>query len=195
MLYQSDILSSANHIVVNLTHLYFVLSLQVLNTNVIVSGLTRPCGDMSCHSTHWTSNQSFLKLTPNCCVLSKEALNTNFSQWFNKNTCKHDITVFTVFRLLTDFVCLYNYEFGLSLCKIVRSSVILLLPLFQHTILRSRQSFLNLTSKWSVLIRKVAEWSFMVFRVIRPYMYMTKHLDMLSVFPVSNSLDDRYIIY
>jgi hypothetical protein len=37
---------------------------------------------------------------------------------------------FTVFRLLTDFVCLYNYEFGLSLCKIVRSSVILLLPLF-----------------------------------------------------------------
>ena len=32
--------------------------------------------------------------------------------------------------LLTDFVCLYNYEFWLSLCKIVRSSVILLLPLF-----------------------------------------------------------------
>ena len=39
------------------------------------------------------------------------------------------ITVFTVFRLLTDFVCLYNYEFWLSLCKIVRSSVILSLPL------------------------------------------------------------------
>jgi hypothetical protein len=37
---------------------------------------------------------------------------------------------FTVFRLLTDFVCLYNYEFWFSLCKIVRSSVILLLPLF-----------------------------------------------------------------
>jgi hypothetical protein len=38
--------------------------------------------------------------------------------------------------LLTDFVCLYNYEFWLSLCKIVRSSVILLLPLFisnKHT--------------------------------------------------------------
>jgi hypothetical protein len=32
--------------------------------------------------------------------------------------------------LWTDFVCLYNYEFWLSLCKIVRSSVILLLPLF-----------------------------------------------------------------
>ena len=40
------------------------------------------------------------------------------------------ITVFTVFRLLTDFVCLYNCEFWLSLYKIVRSSVILLLPLF-----------------------------------------------------------------
>ena len=38
--------------------------------------------------------------------------------------------VFTVFRLLTDFVCLYTYEFWLSLCKIVRSSVILLLPLW-----------------------------------------------------------------
>jgi hypothetical protein len=39
--------------------------------------------------------------------------------------------VFTVFWLLTDFVCLYNYEFLLSLCKIVRSSVILLLPYLQ----------------------------------------------------------------
>jgi hypothetical protein len=38
-------------------------------------------------------------------------------------------TVFRVFRLLTDFVCLYTYEFWLSLRKIVRSSVILLLPL------------------------------------------------------------------
>ena len=41
------------------------------------------------------------------------------------------ITFFTVFRLLTDFVCLYNYEFWFSLCKIVRRSVILLLPLFR----------------------------------------------------------------
>jgi hypothetical protein len=40
------------------------------------------------------------------------------------------ITVFTVFQLLIDFVCLYTYEFLLSLCKIVRSSVILLVPLF-----------------------------------------------------------------
>jgi hypothetical protein len=45
-----------------------------------------------------------------------------------------DITVFTVFRLSTDFVCLYNYVFGLSLCKIVRSSVILVLPLLSHSV-------------------------------------------------------------
>ena len=43
------------------------------------------------------------------------------------------ITVFTLFRLLTDFVCLYTYEFWLSLCKIVWSSVILLLPLFVNS--------------------------------------------------------------
>ena len=37
--------------------------------------------------------------------------------------------VFPVFRLLTDFVCLLTYEFCLSLWKIARYSVILLLPL------------------------------------------------------------------
>jgi hypothetical protein len=36
-------------------------------------------------------------------------------------------------RLLTDFVCLYTYEFWLSLYKIVRSSVILLLLLSDST--------------------------------------------------------------
>jgi hypothetical protein len=45
------------------------------------------------------------------------------------------ITIFTVFRLLTDFVCLYTYEFWLSFCKIVRSSAILLLPLFSNIIM------------------------------------------------------------
>jgi hypothetical protein len=40
------------------------------------------------------------------------------------------ITVFPVFRLLPDFVCLYTYVFWLSLCKIVQSSVILFLRLF-----------------------------------------------------------------
>jgi hypothetical protein len=48
-----------------------------------------------------------------------------------KNSCQSSTKLsFTVFRLLTDCVCLYTYEFWLSLCKIVRSSVILLLPLF-----------------------------------------------------------------
>jgi hypothetical protein len=38
-------------------------------------------------------------------------------------------------------VCLYTYEFWLSLCKIVRSSVILLLPLFS---IQHRQSFFSI---------------------------------------------------
>jgi hypothetical protein len=54
--------------------------------------------------------------------------------WFYSGICCFVITVFTVFRMLTDFVCLYNYEFRLFLCKIVRSSVILLLPLFMLVI-------------------------------------------------------------
>jgi hypothetical protein len=44
---------------------------------------------------------------------------------------------FHSFRLLTDFVCLYTYEVWLSLCKIVRSSVILLLPLYNDKRLSS----------------------------------------------------------
>ena len=48
-------------------------------------------------------------------------------KWIHILRCSYGI--FTVFRVLTDFVCLYTYEFWLSLCKIVRSSVILLLPL------------------------------------------------------------------
>jgi hypothetical protein len=47
-------------------------------------------------------------------------------------------------RLLTDFFCLYNYEFWLSLCKIFRSSVILLLP------------FLSI-KLWSMLMISVSE--------------------------------------
>ena len=56
--------------------------------------------------------------------------------------------IITVFRLLTDFVCLYNYDFWLSLCKIVRSSVILLLPLFQvKKILRNVSIILSTRNK------------------------------------------------
>ena len=45
------------------------------------------------------------------------------------------ITVFPVFRLLTHFVCLCTYEFWFSLWKIVRSLVILLLPLLSEMVL------------------------------------------------------------
>jgi hypothetical protein len=61
----------------------------------------------------------------------------HFTIWFNPPflwKCLYQvriITVFTDFRLLTDLVCIYTYEFWLSLWKIVRSSVILLLPLFK----------------------------------------------------------------
>ena len=51
---------------------------------------------------------------PKCCVFCVEI---------------GSLAVIMVFRLLTDFVCLYTYELWLSLCKIARSSVILLLPL------------------------------------------------------------------
>ena len=46
--------------------------------------------------------------------------------------CIH-ISALIIFRWLTDFVCLYTYFFLLSLWKIVRSSIILLLPLFDIT--------------------------------------------------------------
>jgi hypothetical protein len=63
------------------------------------------------------------------------ALNSDSTHHFFRNACTKSgsLRFFTVFRLLTDFVCLYNYEFLLSLCKIVWSSVILLLPLFTIT--------------------------------------------------------------
>jgi hypothetical protein len=62
-----------------------------------------------------------------------------------------------VFRLLTDFVCLYNYEFWLSLCKIVRSSVILLLPLFTWItghIHRSIVDKIDPTSEYVEMVKK-----------------------------------------
>jgi hypothetical protein len=61
-------------------------------------------------------------------------LKSDSTHHFFRNACtKSGSLQFSVFRLLTDFVCLYTYEFRLSLCKIVRSSVILLLPLFRET--------------------------------------------------------------
>ena len=59
-------------------------------------------------------------------------LKSDSTHHFFRNACtKSGSLRFSVFRLLTDFVYLYTYEFWLSLCKIVRSSVILLLPLFK----------------------------------------------------------------
>jgi hypothetical protein len=69
-------------------------------------------------------------------ALSKESVKSDDEQFLQLQTCLYQvrvITVFTVFRLLTDFVCLYTYEFWLSLCKIVRSSVILALPLLKSS--------------------------------------------------------------
>ena len=42
----------------------------------------------------------------------------------------YEIAINYWYIINSDFVCLYNYEFWISLCKIVRSSIILLLPLF-----------------------------------------------------------------
>jgi hypothetical protein len=58
-----------------------------------------------------------------------EIVQKNFKIYYTKFKNSSWRIIFTVFRLLTDFVCLYTYEFWLSLWKIVRSSVILLLPL------------------------------------------------------------------
>jgi hypothetical protein len=60
------------------------------------------------------------------------ALKSHSTHHFFRNACTKSgsLRFFTVFRLLTEFVCFYSYEFWLSLWKIVRSSVILLLPLF-----------------------------------------------------------------
>jgi hypothetical protein len=90
----------------------------------------------------------------------------------------HDLSVasyrerFTVFRLLTDFVCLYNYEFWLSLCKIVRSSVILLLPLlklfyFVKVIVTSTYLRNNYRMPGSMLI---LTWAFMVILCLQAYL-------------------------
>jgi hypothetical protein len=67
------------------------------------------------------------------------ALKSDSTRHFFRNACtKSGSLRFSVFRLLTNFVCLYTYEFWLSLCKIARSAVILLLPLFNAICLYRR---------------------------------------------------------
>ena len=65
--------------------------------------------------------------------------------YITEQNMKNVITVFTVFRLLTDFVCVYTYEFWLSLCNIVWSSIILLLPLLTITYRLSWNAEVNKT--------------------------------------------------
>ena len=58
------------------------------------------------------------------------AIKSDSTHYFFRNaSAKSGSLRFSVFRSLTDFVWSYTYEFWLSFCKIVRSSVILLLPL------------------------------------------------------------------
>jgi len=78
-----------------------------------------------------------------------------FKIWFNPPfllKCLYQVRVITVF---TVFVCLYNYEFWLSLCKIVRSSVILLLPLFSLTDDQNEESKMKMKAKINFYVKKV----------------------------------------
>jgi hypothetical protein len=71
----------------------------------------------------------------------------SFGSWINK------------YRLLTDFFCLYTYEFWFSLCKIVRSSVILLLLLLPITtkVVRSNLIHGEVYSKQYYVIKFVSD--------------------------------------
>jgi hypothetical protein len=59
------------------------------------------------------------------------ALKSDSTHHFFRNACtKSGSLRFSQFSGCWLILCLYTYDFWLSLCKIVRSSVILLLPLF-----------------------------------------------------------------
>jgi hypothetical protein len=87
--------------------------------------------------THWQKNYWHFGLlylytfslfeNPSLIIVSAETKYNSTRSWYFRNACtKSGSLRFSVFRLLTDFVCLYNYEFRFSFCKIARSSVILL---------------------------------------------------------------------
>jgi hypothetical protein len=108
--------------------LTIVLTKQVVLTEKTSSNIKKRRRTTKCHLSPHTILRSVIyptsfvstgqpyENTQNCAKSSK-----NHPSWLSD------------LRLLTDFVCLYTYEFWLSLCKIVRSSVILLLPLFTIT--------------------------------------------------------------
>ena len=80
---------------------------------------------------------------------------------------------FHSFPWLTDFVCLYTYEFWLSLCKIVRSSEILLLPLYiiyitigENTLSRLHHYLLNTNVVLWWMSARISAHNVIVFFVI-----------------------------
>ena len=90
----------------------------------------RQCDDIGWHYCSWVDTFRYHRKKLN--GIRYSVIKSCSNMLFHSFELKHMSSHFTVFRLLTDFVCLYNYEFWLSLCRIVRSSVILLLPLFQQ---------------------------------------------------------------
>ena len=88
------------------------------------------------------------------------------------------IAVFPVFRLLTDFVCLLTYEFCLSLWKIARCSVILLLPLF------GKESIWFYKRAWNAQFVSIKPFSFFLELKIHPHHQRTLlylHISYISV--------------
>ena len=90
-----------------------------LKTSVVIGTDCKP-NTVTCHD----GPQIWIGIL--CCMCISLLIYTCFIIGIHSSNITSNMTSF--FR--ADFVCLYNYEFWLSLCKIVRSSVILLLPLF-----------------------------------------------------------------
>jgi hypothetical protein len=111
------------------------------------------------------------------CLLWFGALKSDSTHHFFRNACtKSGSLRFSVFRLLTDFVCLYTYEFWRSLCKIVRSSVILLLPLF------------NVLWTWHYIFHRYIDWHS---KFSISFILSTAHL---HVFCCNNLLGDLLLL-
>jgi hypothetical protein len=97
----------------------------------------------------WTKTKLFKRVKYDTFLKNKGVVHI----WFNPRflwKCLYQvraIAVFPVFQLLTDFVCLLTYEFCLSLWKISRCSVILLLPLCSSHVWLQRRF-------WNFSIRK-----------------------------------------
>jgi hypothetical protein len=105
-----------------------------------------------------------------------------------------------LFRLLTDFVCLYTYEFCLSLCKIVRSSVILLLPFFSKNDTLNRKYVMK-SIKQTQTIFYTAESYFDSRIVSQFFLYILifqektlGHILLLPFFSKNDTLNRKYVM-